>query len=162
MGQVLELRSPCESRPASPAGKDGAFRAADLYVVFTSVDETLAAAEVASGLAKALTTPLRLIHFQGVPYPLATDAPSDRSPAEMGAFVEKLRATGVDVSVRVYLCRDPRRAIPSAFTRHSLIVIGGHRSWWPTRSERWRRALEAAGHFVVFVDADELKERSNA
>ena|SRR5712692_7141480 len=163
MAQVLELRqSPHKSQPVSSAFEDGAFRTADLYVLFTSVDETLAAAEVASDLAKALTTRLTLIHFQAVPYPLATDAPSDRSPAEMETFVDALRATGVNVRVRVYLCRDPRRAIPSAFKHHSLIVIGGRRSWWPTKSERWRRALEAAGHLVVFVDKSEHKEPSHA
>jgi hypothetical protein len=163
MGQVLQLRqSPHESRPASSVFEDSPFRATDVYVVFTSIDETLAAAQVASGLAKALTTRLTLIHFQAVPYPLATDAPIDRSPAEMEAFVKALRAMGVDVRVRVYLCRDPRRAIPSAFTHRSLIVIGGHRSWWPTRSERWRRTLEAAGHLVVFVDKSQYKEPSHA
>jgi hypothetical protein len=156
MGQVLEhRRSSHESRPASSVVEDSPSRAADVYVVFTSVDETLAAVQVASRLAKALTTRLTVIHFQAVPYPLATDAPSDHSPAEMDAFVDALRGLGIGVRVRVYLCRDPRREIASAFKSHSLIVIGGHRSWWPTRSERWRRALEAAGHLVVFVDKSE-------
>jgi hypothetical protein len=39
-----------------------------------------------------------------------------------------------------------------AFKPNSLVVIAGRRGWLPTQSTRWRRALEAAGHFVVFVD----------
>jgi hypothetical protein len=52
----------------------------------------------------------------------------------------------------VYLCRDERRAIAQAVGRPSLIVLGGRRRWWPTRTDSWRRQLEAAGHFVVFVE----------
>ena len=37
-----------------------------------------------------------------------------------------------------------------------------HYMLWPGESERWRRTLEASGHFVVFVDASELKERTHA
>ena len=57
---------------------------------------------------------------------------------------------------RVFLCRDEEKTIPYAFKPHSLVVIGGRHSWLPTRAERWRHALEAAGHFVVLVDPSEL------
>jgi len=43
--------------------------------------------------------------------------------------------------------------MPSVFKPHSLIVVGGRIGWLPTRPERMRRMLEAAGHFVMFVDA---------
>jgi hypothetical protein len=55
-----------------------------------------------------------------------------------------------------------KQVIPSAFRSHSLIVIGGRPSWWPTRPERCRRLLEAAGHFVVFVGEGEHQERPDA
>jgi hypothetical protein len=126
-----------------------------VYVVFTSIAETLAAIRIASQLAKALSVPVTLVHRRTVPYVLPVDAPNGLSPVETDAFVHWLREAGreagVDVRVRVYLCRNAQHVIPLAFKPHSLIVIAGRRSWWPTRTKRWRRALEAAGHFVVFV-----------
>jgi hypothetical protein len=67
-------------------------------------------------------------------------------------FVDQVRWQGTAVAVRSYVCHDERQAIPFAFRPHSLIVIGARRSWLPTRIERLRRALERAGHFVLFVD----------
>jgi hypothetical protein len=60
--------------------------------------------------------------------------------------------------LRVYLCRDEHRAIPFVFKSHSLIMVAGHRRWWANRSQRLRRLLEAAGHFVVFVDTSEHRD----
>jgi hypothetical protein len=164
MGQIVALTRPvAETRGVLDLERiSPAIRTTEVYVVFTSIDETLAAARIASDLAKALAVPLTLIHFRSVPYALPIDAPNGYSPIEMETFVDRLQSMGLDVRVRVCLCRDARQVIPSAFRRHSLIVIGGRSSWWPTRSERCRRVLEAAGHFVVFVGDGEHKERSNA
>jgi hypothetical protein len=117
-------------------------------------------------LAKALSVPLTLVHTRTVPYALPVDAPNGLSPVETDAFVHRIRdagrEAGVDVRVRVYLCRDVRDVVPGAFKPHSILVIAGQRSWWPTRTERFCRALEAAGHFVVFVDHAEDRERAHA
>jgi len=133
-----------------------------VYTIFTTLDDTLAAIRIAAGLARSMLVPLTLIHFRAVPRPLSVDKPDGMSPVETRAFVERLRAEGIDAHVRVYLCRDQLRAIPMAFRRHSLIVLAGRRSWWPTRAERWRRRLEASGHFVVFVDRAQQAEGSHA
>jgi hypothetical protein len=127
-----------------------------VYVVFTSIDETLAAVRFAGEFAAALGASLTLVHFRTVPYVLPVDAPNGLSPVETDAFVDRLGdaacETGITVRVRVYLCRNVQHVIPLAFKPHSMIVMAGRRTWWPTRTERWRRTLEAAGHFVVFVD----------
>jgi hypothetical protein len=164
MRQIIPLASAAVESPAGPILDQGdpAIRTDAVYVVHTSIDDTLAAVRLAGGFAKGLGVPVTLIHFRTVPYALPLDAPCGISPVETDTFLERLRAEGLDISVRVDLCRDERQAIPLAFKPHSLIVIAGQRRWWPTRTERWRRALEAAGHFVVFVDHAEYKERSNA
>jgi hypothetical protein len=123
-----------------------------VYIVFTTIEDTLAAVRIADRLGRAMAVPLTLIHFRTIPYRMSIESPSGLSPIETGMFVSQLEAEGFNVRVRVYLCRNEWRAIPLAFKRHSLIVIGGHRRWWRSVSERWRRKLEAAGHFVVFVD----------
>ena len=43
-------------------------------------------------------------------------------------------------------------SIPFAFSPRSLVVVGGRHSWLPTSTERLRRALERAHHFVIVVD----------
>lgn len=133
-----------------------------VYVVFTSVDDTLRAVRIAHQLAHAMGAPLTLVHFRAVPYPLAVDRPVDISPVETDEFLERVQADRIDLRVRVFLCRDARPVIPTAFRPHSVVVVAGRRSWWPTPAERLRRRLEAAGHFVVFVDTAVQKERSHA
>src|SRR5262245_60546026 len=128
-----------------------------VYVVYTSIEETLAALRIAGGFANALSVPLILVHYRAVPYPLPVDCPTGVSPIQSEAFLERLHVERIDVTSRVYLCRDDRRAIGAALNTPSLVVVGGRRRWWRTKAESWRRALEAAGHYVVFVE-----ERSNA
>jgi hypothetical protein len=168
MGQIIQLESAGAEQPLAVRREQShvAIATSALYVVFTSIDETLAAMRIASELAKALSVPLTLVHPRTVPYVLPVDAPNGLSPVETDAFVRRLRGVGreagVDVRVCVYLCRTVHQVVPLAFKPHSLIVIAGQRSWWPTRTERWRRSLEVAGHFVVFVDHAGHQERYDA
>ena len=164
MTQVIQFAPAAVEKGGAPRPerRHPAIRTDAVYVVFTSIDETLAAVRVAADFAEALGVPVTLIHFRTVPYPLPVNEPGGTSPVETDAFIERLRAEGLEIRVRVYLCRDKRRAIPLGFRPHSLIVVAGQRSWWPTASERWCRLLQAAGHFVVFVDTSEHKERSHA
>jgi hypothetical protein len=138
------------------------FRTDAVSVVYTTVDDTLEAARVGADLAKAMGVPLRLVHFRTVPPQVPVDALAGVSPLETQDFIGRLRTLGIDARVRVYLCRDQTSTIGFAFREHSMIVVGGRRSWLPTRAERWRHALEGAGHFVVLVDPSEHKEQSHA
>jgi hypothetical protein len=167
MSQVIQLAPPSTSA-AGPINRGPiehdvpAIRTDGVYVVFTAIDETFAAVRIADRLRRTMGVPLTLIHFRVVSYPLSVGEAPGMSPTETAAFVEHLRAEGIDARVRVFLCRNERRAIPLALKQRSLVVVAGRPSWWPTRSERWRRRLEAAGHFVVFVDMGENRERFDA
>ena len=131
-------------------------------VIYTDFDETFQAARVGARLAAKMGVPLRIVHFRTVPRQLDVDRPDGLSPVETEAFATRLVEAGISARVRVYLCRDEAKTIPYAFKPHSIVVIGGHHSWLPTRIERWRHALENAGHFVVLVDPSELKEPVHA
>jgi hypothetical protein len=132
-----------------------AIRTGSVYVVHTSVADTLVAIRVANDFGAALGVPVTVVHFRTVPYAAPVDEPDGVSPIETAEFAGRLRDEEMNVRLRVYLCRDERRAVTFAFQPHSLIVMAGRRSWWPTVSERRRRLLEAAGHFVLFVDTAE-------
>ena len=126
-------------------------RTKDVYIVFTSNAATQQAVTVASHLADAMGASLTMIDFQCTPHP---DQPGNAVGAsgEHKGLIERLRMDGDRLNARFYVCRSIEQAVPLAFSPHSLIVIGGRRSWLPTRTERLRRTLEAAGHFVLFVD----------
>ena len=128
-----------------------------ISVIYTGFDETLEAVRVGAELAKKMGVPLRVLHFRTVPQQNELDRPDGLSPVETDAFAARLLDEGIGARVRVYLCRDDEKSIPFAFKPHSLVVIGGHPSWWPTRIERWRHALEAAGHLVVLVNRSSQK-----
>jgi hypothetical protein len=158
-GNVVE-RTLGDISPRQPAIRTDA-----VSVVYTTVEDTLEAARVAADLAKGMGVPLRVVHFRTVPRQVPVDRPDGLSPIETQAFLARLRADGITARIRVYLCRDEMSTIGFAFRSNSIVVIGGRRSWWPTRAERWRHALEGAGHFVVFVDPfehSEHKEPSHA
>jgi hypothetical protein len=162
MPEVIKLQPRTRPRVGVHERSVPAVGTEGISVLFTDVDGTMEAIRVASALGKAMAAPLTLVHVRAVPYPLSLDAPAGMSPVETDEFVRRVRSEGIDVRVRVYLCRNEEQAMLTAFGRHSLIVIGGRRSWWPTASERLRRRLEAAGHFVVFVEAFEQKEPFHA
>jgi hypothetical protein len=164
MNQILEQTSDAGETPSAAIRKhgDAAIRTDAVNVVFTTLEDTLAAVRLAQSLAKALAVPLTLMYFRPASSAVPVDAPNGVSTVETDAFVNRLRAEGVDVRVRIFLCGNVRQALRLAFRRHSLIVIGGRRRWWPTAAERWRRALEAAGHFVLFVNKSGRMEEANA
>ncbi len=158
MGRVIRLGdSTVANAPVNEPAR-GPIRTEAIHVVFTSIAETLEALRVAARLGAAMTVPVTVVHFRAIPYPLSLDAPAGLSPLETEEFVSRVRSEGIAARLRVFLCRNEERALPTAFRPHSLIVIGGRRRWWPTSVQRLRRRLESAGHFVVFVDTLPQKE----
>ena len=155
MTSMTPLAATTRQQPAVPSATTSDchdLRTNAVYVVYTSTEETFAALRIAGGFANALNVPLILVHCRTVPYPLAVDSPTGVSPIQADEFLERLRVERIDVLSRVYLCRDDRRAIGTALNLPSLVVVGGRRRLWRTKAESWRRALEAAGHYVVFVE----------
>lgn len=125
-----------------------------VYTLFTSLEPTIAALRVANELAAKLGASVRLVHFKSVDSRVDAAEAAPALDVETDFVASRLKSEGVDASVRVYICRDPRQAMPMAFKRRSLIVVGDRRRLWPTRAERFYRALVDAGHYVLFVDEE--------
>lgn len=160
----LLQRAVASGLPAETAGprRQPAVQTDAVSVIYTGFEETLRAARVAADLAAKMNVPLRVVHFRTVPRQLDVDRPNGLSPIESEAFASRLVEEGISARARVYLCRDKAKTIPYAFKPRSIVVVGGHHSWLPTRIERWRHELEDAGHFVVLVDPSERKEHAHA
>src|SRR5215831_2053461 len=128
MSEVIQLAQPV---PKLRDFDDSAWsvRTDAVSVLYTTEEETFAAARVAAVLARAMAVPLTIVHCRAVPYPLSVDAPAGVSPAESDAFTRRLQSEGIDARVRVFLCRNRENTVPKAFRGHSLIVVGGKHRW---------------------------------
>jgi hypothetical protein len=114
----------------------------NVAVIFTSIESTLSALRTAGALANRLracilplTSPPVLLDFAERRFRVI----ADESP--------------VETTVQIYLCRDRVETLRGVLKPHSLVVIGGGRSWWPTPEKRLARQLRRAGHDVVLAEA---------
>jgi hypothetical protein len=124
----------------------------EVFVIFTDAPGTLAALQMAEGLAQQLEAHIKLVMPYEVPYALPLTEPA--VPVE---FLEgQIRAlagkTRLEVAAQVCLCRDKRSALGRLLRPHSLIVVGGKKRWWPTRAQSLAHAVQKAGHYVIFAE----------
>jgi hypothetical protein len=95
-----------------PFAGSAAFGTDRIYVVYTDIEPTLAAARAAAPFAELFGATPTVVHFQTVPYPQPVDFPIGISPIETAGFLRSLRSEALDVRIQVYLCRDERRRSP--------------------------------------------------
>ena len=149
-----------QRRPASLPGRGDGGRELSVYVLFTGVHATLDAVHEAAALARELGASISLVYTARVPWPLPLDEP----PVNLDFMRRRFHALADDCAVElrfeIVVCRDTVPALNMTLPRPSLILIGGPRRWWPTRERRLGRALERAGHHVIFVNSK--KEHSHA
>jgi hypothetical protein len=142
------VNRPPRLEPAETASK------LNVFVIFTSVDATLQALKEAGKLAHQLNGRIMLVAPQVVPYPLPLTSP----PVLLDWNERRLRViadeSAVETIVRIYLCRDPWRALEQALRPHSVVVVGGRKRWWPTRESRLARRLRRAGHEVILAKTE--------
>jgi hypothetical protein len=60
----------------------------------------------------------------------------------------------VQTTVVIYLCRDRMDMLDTVLSPRSLVVLGGHKRWWPTAEKRLASNLRRAGHEVIFTETE--------
>ena len=123
----------------------------EIVVLHTASKETVSALKMAGDLAFGLA-PVRLMAIQQVPYPLPLDAPPVSVEFLEKSFSNMTSEAGVEASIDIRLCRNPRDVVERDLGPHCVVVIGGRRRWWPTAATRLARRLERLGHQVVFTN----------
>jgi hypothetical protein len=144
---------PASGHPELPQVTEGK-SCLEVSVVFTSAAETVAALKRAAALASRLDARITLLVMQIVPYPLALErppVPSDFNEKRLEAIA---KASSVDATVRVYLCRDRMETLSAVLKPGSLVVVGGRRRWWPTAEQKLARRLRRAGHDVILAETE--------
>ncbi len=152
MSLALErLLSPATGIPAPPGSEETDARL-HVAVVFTSGEATVAALRKAGALASRLNARVTLVVPQIVPWPLPLDSPPVLLSFNEARFRAIAAESPVETTVRLYLCRDRVETLRAVLGPHSLVVVGGRRSWWPTPEKRLARNLRRAGHEVIFAE----------
>ncbi len=138
-------------RPTQPQVAEERERGLRVNVVFTDLDQTLAALRTAAGLAAGLGARIVILVPQVVPYP----APLDSARTQRVFLVRRLLTAAsesrIETRIWVSVCRDRRTALSAALPPRSIVVIGGRKHWWPTLEQRLAAQLSRERHHVVFV-----------
>ena len=123
----------------------------EVVVLHTTVAETLQALKAAAQLAQDLSARIRLLVLEVVPYPLPLDHPAALLPFTQRRFRTLARNAPIETSVDIHLVRDREKALGEILEPHSVVVMGVHRSWWPSANREIVKRLERAGHQIVFA-----------
>jgi len=149
---LQKLLAPATGCPDRPETGESESRL-NVDVVFTSVEPTLAALKKAGALASRLNGRITLVVPQIVPYPLPLKTPPVLIEFNERRFRIIASESPVETTVRIYLCRDPLETLAAVLQPHSVVVVGGRRSWWPTAEKRLARKLRRVGHEVIFTES---------
>ncbi len=123
----------------------------EVVVLHTTLTETIQALKTAAQLAQGLSARIRLLVLEVVPYPLPLDQPSVPLPFTQRRFRTLADHAAIETNVDIHLVRDREMSINSLLEPHSIVVIGGHRTWWPSAQSRLAKHLECVGHQIVFA-----------
>jgi len=132
-------------RPASATRE----RPLEVVVLFTTMDETAAALEAASTLARGLQARVKLLVLQIVPYPLALNEPAVPPSHIASRLLSLAHDAGVEASIEIRLCRETGDALCRSLPAHSIVVLGIRGRWWRPSSGRLGQLLRKQGHHVV-------------
>ena len=149
---VEGLPIPAIGIPALPKS-DETNRRLEIVVVYTSVQATLTALTRAAALAKGLNARVRLLMLNVIPYPLPLESPPVRCDFSERRLVEIASASPIETTLHLCMCRQRLEPLIALLRPRSLLVIGGHKSWWPTKEEKLARELRRAGHEVILAES---------
>jgi hypothetical protein len=125
-----------------------------VFVVFTSINQTLHALERACQLAKSLESGVEILAVQTVPFALPLDDPSVPFKFLVGRLEEMAALFPVPIKISACLCRDQLEALERMINRQSPVVIGVRKKWLSTPDDRVARKLQRAGYDVTLVKTE--------
>jgi hypothetical protein len=128
---------------------------APVFVLFTSLKQTLKALEKAIQLAQPLHKEIEILVVQTVPYPLPLDEPPVSNDFLLRQLTEAAKSFSTEIRISVYLCRNPIEALERTLNRNCPMVMGVQKkNWWPTRDRKSVRTLRRSGFDVIAVETE--------
>jgi hypothetical protein len=129
-----------------------------VFVIFTSISETLKALERAQQIAEPVGATVHIVAAQVVPYPLQLDQPPVSLDFLIREFEAKADGHLDNTQISIYLCRDREEALRRVLSFGCPVVIGIRKRWLPTWDECLAKKLRRIGYDVLSV----AEERCNA
>jgi hypothetical protein len=126
--------------------------ARNITVVFTSEAGTIAALRSAADLSVRLDARVTLAILDVVPYGRPLNEPTDMLERRSLRVVADSGVRGTEIRIQIWRCRDMRKGLRQILTSHSMIVLGGRVSWWPSPERKLQRWLSGMGHHVILAD----------
>ena len=116
-------------------GPDGDFdHRLNVTVLATSAEGTVSClAHGADASVKSLGARITLLMMEEVPFRIPLDSPLVPVEFREWWLCSLLAKSGVaeeEANVEIVLCRDRKRDVQKTLLPHSLVVVGGTRSWW--------------------------------
>jgi len=72
-------------------------------------------------------------------------------PFTQRRFRTLAKEASIETNVDIHLVRDREKALGEILEPRSVVVMGGHRSWWPSAHRKIAKRLERAGHQIVYA-----------
>jgi hypothetical protein len=144
---------------SEPPGEFGFGEKFEVDVIFTTWPGTQAALYAARQWTRYLDARVLLWSLQVVPRRFSMSAP----PVSTGFIEHSLQrraevcCDGVEVVIRVCLCRERHDCLLSVLSPQSIVLVGGKVRWWHTQEQRLAGFLYSAGLRVLFIP---IKERA--
>jgi hypothetical protein len=144
---------------SEPPGEFGFGERFEVDVIFTTWPGTQAALYAARQWTRYLDARVVLWSPQVVPRRFSMTAP----PVSTGFIEHSLQRLaevccgGVEVVIRVCLCREQHDCLLSVLSPQSIVLVGGKVRWWSTQEQRLTGFLHSAGLRVLFIP---VKERA--
>jgi hypothetical protein len=125
-----------------------------VFVIFTSIRQTLPALERACQLANSLSARVEIVALEAVPFALSLEDP----PVSVEFLVKQLEMLAsrypVQTKISVLVCRDPLEALLRILSRDCPVVMGIRKRWWRTHDDRVAQKLRRAGYNLVLVNTE--------
>jgi len=125
-----------------------------IFVIFTSVNETMKVLQKAIQLAKPLKTGIEVLNVQTAPYRLPLNDPTIPASYVGKRLREMVALYPENIRISDYICRDTVEALKLILNRNCPVAVGIRKRWWPTRHARLARRLRHAGYNVIPVEAE--------
>ncbi|HXH86728.1 MAG TPA: hypothetical protein VNI35_07860 [Nitrospira sp.] len=144
---------------SEPPGDYGFGEKFEVDVIFTTWPGTQAALYAVREWTRYLDARVVLWSPQVVPRRFSMTAP----PVSTGFIEHSLQrlaevcCDGMEVVIRVCLCREQHDCLLSVLSPQSIVLVGGKVRWWHTQEQRLAGFLHSAGLRVLFIP---VKERA--
>jgi hypothetical protein len=126
-----------------------------IFVIFTSINGTLKAMEIANQIAQSTDGRIELLVVQAVPYPLQLDEPQVQNELLLRQLGEMAGEFQLQTRISALTCRDSLKTLQRLLYRNCQVVMAvPPAGLLPNHDRTLARKLKGAGYNVTLVETE--------